>query len=222
MEHLESDYQRKAVDDFIVEYADLFSKGKKDLGRVRMTCHTIELENSRPFKQAPRRLGLTGEDACEKAVDDMLAAGVCEPCQSPWASRVVLVTKKDGTIRFCVDYRQLNTNTIKDSWPIPHIQDCFDKLAGSRWFSTVDMASGYWQVELDPADKDKTAFVTARGIFRFTVMPFGLCNAPATFCRLMSSVMQDLPWNIALAYLDDVIILGKSFDGMLAKKIGSC
>ncbi len=141
----------------------------------------------------------------------MLDRGVIKPCQSSWASPVVLVTKKDGTTRLCVDYRKLNDVSKKDTYPFPRIDDALDALHGSMYFSTLDLYSGYWQVEMDQRDIDKTAFVTRQGLFRFTVMPFGLCNAPATFERLMELVLKDLNWKICLIYLDDIIFYGAGF-----------
>ncbi len=141
----------------------------------------------------------------------MLDRGVIEPCQSSWASPVVLVTKKDGSTRFCVDYRKVNEVTKKDAYPLPRIDDTVDALRASQYFSTLDLYSGYWQVKMDPDDIDKTAFVTRQGLFRFTVMPFGLCNAPATFKRLMELVLSGLNWKICLIYLDDVIVYGGNF-----------
>ncbi len=127
----------------------------------------------------------------------MLDRGVIEPCQTSWASPVVLVTKKDGTTRFCVDYRKLNDITKKDAYPLPWIDDTLDALHGSTYFSTLDLYSGYWQVEMDQQDIDKTAFVTRQGLFRFTVMPFGLCNAPTTFERLMEVILRDVSWKVS-------------------------
>ncbi len=141
----------------------------------------------------------------------MLDRGVIEPCQSSWASPVVLVTKKDGTTCFCVDYRKLNDVTKKDAYPLPRIDETLDALRGSMYFSTLDLYSGYWQVEMDHRDIDKTAFVTRQGLFRFTVMPFGLCNAPGTFERVMELVLKDLKWKICLIYLDDIIVYGAGF-----------
>ena len=141
----------------------------------------------------------------------MSSQGLIEPSESPWASPIVLVRKKDGGLRFCVDYRALNNITRKDSYPLPRIDDTLDTLAGMNWFSTLDLKSGYWQVEMDPLDKEKTAFTTGRGLWQFKVMPFGLCNAPATFERLMERVLANLPLQTALVYLDDILIPGRTF-----------
>ena len=144
----------------------------------------------------------------------MLTGGQIEASDSPWSSPVVLVTKKDGGTRFCVDYRQLNDATIKDAYPLPRIDDTLDMLAGKQWFSTLDLASGYWQVSLSQEARVKTAFTTHSGLFQFRVMPFGLCNAPATFKRLMDRVLQGLRWSRCLVYLD-IISFGGTFDGAL-------
>ena len=145
----------------------------------------------------------------------MLTGGQIEPSDSPWSAPVVLVTKKDGGTRFCVDYRRLNLATVKDAYPLPRIDDTLDMLAGKRWFSTLDLASGYWQVSLSPEARCKTAFATHSGIFQFRVMPFGLCNAPATFERLMDQVLQGLRWSRCLVYLDDIISFGTTFGDAL-------
>ena len=127
----------------------------------------------------------------------------------------MLVRKKNGSLRFCVDYRKLNNITQKDAYPLPRIDDTLDTLAGARWFTTLDLISGYWQVQLDPKDREKTAFCTPDGLFEFNVMPFGLCNAPATFQCLMDTALAGLPWSTCLVYLDDIIILGKDFTSHL-------
>ena len=145
----------------------------------------------------------------------MLRRGVIEPSMSPWASAIVLVKKKDGSTRFCVDYRRLKNFTIKDAYPLPRIDESLDQLSGAQWFSTLDMNSGYWQIELDPTDKHKTAFVTRQGLYEFNVMPFGLCNAPATFERLLQTVLSGLQWHVCLIYLDDILVYGSTFDTMI-------
>ena len=125
---------------------------------------------------------------------------------------MVLIRKKDGSTRFCVDYRKLNNVTRKDSFPLPRVDVTLDALNGAKWFSTLDLKSGYWQIELDSADKEKAAFSFGQGLWQFTVMPFGLCNAPATFERLMEAVLKGLSWDICLVYLDDIIVHTRSFD----------
>ncbi len=151
----------------------------------------------------------------KKLLDDMLGRSVIQPSSSPWASPVVLVPKKDGSLRFCIDYQKVNSVTRKDAYPLPRVDDTLDILAGSKWFSTVDLLSGYWQVGVSPEDRDKTAFCTHEGLFEFRVMPFGLCNAPATFQRLMDAMLAGLKWSSCLVYIDDIVIPGKSFPAHL-------
>ena len=124
----------------------------------------------------------------------MLSQDIIEPSYSPWSSPVLLVTKKDGSIRFCIDYRKLNTVTRKDAYPLPSVCDSLEALSGSKWLSTLDMASGFCQCELAESDKPKTAFSTHKGLFQFKVLPFGLCNAPFCFERLMKMVLRGMLW----------------------------
>ena len=153
----------------------------------------------------------------DEHVEKMLANDICEPSTSPWASNVVLVKKSDGTLRFCIDYRQLNSLTVKDSYPLPRIDTCFDALGGAKYFSTLDLWQGYWQVENDPETSDKTTFITRKGAFKFKVLPFWLSNAPAVFQRLMNLVMQGLPWEACLVFLDDIIVISSTFDQHLER-----
>jgi hypothetical protein len=152
----------------------------------------------------------------EEEIDKMLKSGVIIPSKSPWSSPVCLVTKKDGSTRFCIDYRRLNTATKKDAFPLPRIDEALDSLNGASWFCTLDLATGYWQVPMDKQSQPKTAFCSRQGLYEFTVMPFGLCNAPATFERLMEYVLSGLQWRKCLVYIDDIIIFGKTFKEVLA------
>ena len=140
------------------------ASGEPVTGRTTSVQHEILTSDARPVCCGPLRLALAGL-----------------PSDSPWASPVVLVTTKDGSTRFCVDYRRLNSLTTKDAYPLPRIDDSLQLLGNQQWFSTMDLASGYWQVAMSPEAKRKAAFATNEGLFQFRVMPFGLCNAPATF-----------------------------------------
>jgi hypothetical protein len=145
-------------------------------------------------------------------VTNMLSRGVIQPSNSPWSSPVVIVAKKDGSKRFCVDYRKLNAITKTDAYPLPRIDDALDVLAGMKYFASLDLLSGYWQVKMSDDSVEKTAFCTPDGLFEFTVMPFGLCNAPGTFQRLMESVLSGLIPEKCLLYIDDILVVGRTFE----------
>ena len=136
----------------------------------------------------------------------MLETKAVRPSKSPWASPIVLVPKKDGTTRFCVDYRRLNSVTRKNSFPLPRISDVLESFSGKKYFSTLDAASGYWQIPIKEADIPKTAFTCTEGLFEFLVMPFGLCNAPATYQAAMNELFSDLIGRSVYVYIDDIII----------------
>src|SRR6185369_7928272 len=148
----------------------------------------------------------------EEEIQRMLLEGLIERSTGPWAAPVVLVRKKNGKLRFCVDYRELNSITVKDAYPLPRIDDMLDSFGKAQWFTSLDLASGYWQVEMKPEDRAKTAFITQFGTYQFKVMPFGLCNAPATFQRLMDEVLRGHLWKFVMVYLDDVIIYSDTFE----------
>jgi hypothetical protein len=207
------DSQKSQLYSLLVEFKDVFSESSGDIGRTSLTSHKIDtIGDQKPIKQQPRRLPLAKVDIAQEAIKGMHEQGIIEPSSSPWTAPIVLVKKKDGTNRFCVDYRKLNNVTKKDSYPLPRIDTTLDALAGSKWFSTLDMKSGYWQVDLEQCDREKTAFSTGYGLWQFTIMPFGLCNAPATFERLMELVLAGLPWSVCLLYLDDILVHGKTFE----------
>ncbi len=218
-----SEDEKTKVYNLLCENTDIFSQGPNDLGRTKLVKHKINTGNAKPIKQPPRRLPYSKRTAANQAITDMENQGIIEPSTSPWASPIVLVEKKDGSLRFCVDYRKLNNITVKDSYPLPRIDDTLDARR-SQWFSILDLKSGYWQVEMDSNDKEKTAFSVAGGLWQFRVMPFGLCNAPATFERLMDHVLVGLPWTICMVYLDDIIVHGRTFDQELVNltQVFSC
>ena len=197
----------------LLRHQDAFASSSEDLGRTSVYRHRIDTGSEVPIKQQARRLPINQRTEAEVEMEKMLKRGVIEPSSSPWASPIVLVKKKDGSTRFCVDYRKLNAVTVKDSYPLPRIDDTLDALSGSTWFSTLDLQSGYWQVEMSDEDREKTAFVAGSGLgfYQFKVMPFGLCNAPATFERLMERVLTGLQWQTCLLYLDDIVTYGRSF-----------
>ncbi|UYV62954.1 hypothetical protein LAZ67_2002611 [Cordylochernes scorpioides] len=157
----------------------------------------IDTRDYAPIKQRPYRVSPRERSIIQTEVDNMLELGIIQPSDSPWSSPVVLVKKKDGSWRFCVDYRRLNKITRKDVYPLPRIDETLDSLRGASIFSTMDLKSGYWQIEVDETDREKTAFVTPDGIFEFKVMPFGLCNTPATFELIMDNLLRGLKWTIS-------------------------
>ena len=209
--------QESKVVRMVQKYLHVFPGPGGELGLTSLVKHTIDTGDHRPIKQAPRRQGWAREKEADNQLQDMIEKGIAEPSYSAWASPIVLVAKSDGTLRYCVDYRLLNDVTQKDSYPLPRIDETLEALSGSEWFCTSDLASGYWQVAMDEQDKAKTAFVTRRGLFQFTVMPFGLVNAPATFQRLMAMVFRGLQWEKMLIYLDDLIVFGKDFEETLSR-----
>lgn len=215
-ENLDED-QREAVQKLLIQYQTIFSKTDGDLGRTGLVKHTIETGSVRPIRQPVRRIPWAQHEEAERQVKQMMENDLIQPSNSPWSSPIVLVKKKDGSMRFCIDYRRLNEVTLKDAYPLPRIDDSLDSLSGAQWFSTLDLASGYWQVELDPEDQAKTAFVTRSGLYEFKVLPFGLCNAPPLFERLMEQVLMGLQWESCLIYLDDIIVFGNSFEQEMSR-----
>jgi transposase InsO family protein len=205
-----TEHQKEKIKQLIQSFPDVFNKQP---GRTIKLRHQINLlpgaqpYNSPPFRYAPAR-----RQIIEEHLKEMIEPGIISPSKSPWASPVILAPKKDGSLRFCVDYRKLNSMTIRDAYPIPRIDDTLDSLQEAKFVSTLDLRSGYWQVEMDKNSREKTAFVTHKGLFEFNVMPFGLTNAPATFQRLMDIVLAGLKWQCCLVYIDDVVIYSPTFE----------
>ena len=190
----------------------VFSKGDTELSTFTAVKHHIDTSNSRPIKQRMRRTPLGYANEEQEHLEKLLKAGLIEPSCSEWASPGVLVRKRDGSVRWCIDLHKLNDVTVKDCYPLPLLQDCIDALEGCIYFTTLDMASGYYQLEVADEDRDTTVFVTKYGLFSFRRMPFGLYNAPATFSRTISLVLRGLSWKSVIAFLDDVVVLGRHFE----------
>jgi hypothetical protein len=209
--------QQQKFDTLINGNKDLFATDVSSLGRTNIVKHQIDVGDAKPVKQRFYRTHPKEDQFIQEEIDRMMKKGLVKKSKSPWASPVVIVKKKNGKLRFCVDYRKLNTETRKDAYPIPRIDDMLDALRGAKWFTTLDLASGYWQVEMDSKDQDKTAFITKQGTYEFTVMPFGLTNAPATFQRLMDQVLNDMSYQGVIVYLDDINIYSETFDEHLTK-----
>ena len=193
-----------------LEFSDVFAVDDEH-GEVKGVEHQIVTGDSQPIRQVPRRVPFALRGEISRMVHEMLDANVIEESASPWASPVVLVRKKDGTLRFCVDYRRLNAVTRKDTFPLPRIDDLLDQLHGKKVFSTLDAKRGYWQIKVHDDSKSKTAFVTFDGLYEFRVMPFGLCNAPSTFQRLMQKILSGMS-EFCTAYIDDILVFSDSVE----------
>ena len=193
-------------------HVDKFSTGDTDMGHHTKVQHEIHLTNTHPFKERHRRIPPGMLHQVREHLQQMLDSGIIRPSQSPWSSEVVWVRKKDGSLRQCVDYRKLNERTIKDSYCLPRIEELLDSLAGSQYFSVLDLKSGYHQVEIAEKHKERTAFsVAPLGFYEYNRMAMGLANAPATYQRLMENVLGDLHLNICMVFLDDIIVFGNTF-----------
>ena len=195
------------------EYHDIFSLEKHNMGHTNATKHKIVLKDpdTPPFKECFQRILPPQLDEVREHLKLMLDAGVVRPSNSPWCNAVVLVRKKDGSLQFCIDFRRLNTLTVKDSHPLPRICETLESLAGAAHYSTFDLNSGFWQVPMDDASKQYTAFTLgSMGLYECESMPFGLCNAPPTFQRLMQNCLGELNLTYCLIYLDDVIVFSET------------
>ena len=192
------------------KYKAVFAKDEYDLGRTNVLKHEIPLESTTPIKQRPYRMEYALREESEKQIKGMLENDIIKPSFSPWTSPVVMVRKKDGTMRFCIDYRKLNAATIKDTYPLPRIDEMLDKLHNSQFFTTMDLQSGFWQIEVAEEDKYKTAFSTGQGLYEFNVLPFGLTGAPPTFQRCMNIILMDA--SHAMVYIDDILIYSTTFE----------
>lgn len=209
MEHVPEEY-RERLRRLLLKFSHMWNG---HLGQIAATEHHIDvLPGTRPIAQPPYRAGPRARQIEQEHVDSMLEKGIIEPAQSAWASPVVLVLKADGSLRFCVDYRKLNAVTVRDTYPLPRMDECIDSLGEAKVFTTLDANWGYWQVPVAPKDRDKTAFVCHAGLYRFKRMPFGLTNAPATFQRAIDIILSQYKWKTCLVYLDDIIVYSRNME----------
>ena len=208
---------RDELTKILEDYAGAFSFDDLDIGHATAAQHSIEVGDARPVRQRFRRQPPAHQAAIDVHVRDMLRQDIIEPAQSPWSANLVVVRKKSGEYRCCVDFRGLNGVTLKDAYSLPRIDACLDALAGSVWFSSFDLRNSYYQVELAEADRDKTAFVCRGGQYRFKRMPMGLCNSGATFQRLVDVVLSGLSYDICLAYIDDILVYSRSLPEHLSR-----
>ena len=188
------------------KYRDIFSKDEFDIGQFQGVEHTIDTGDAHPIKQRMRRTPLQFVNEEKEQRMKMLQAGAIEPSISEWASPPVLIRKSDGKVRYAIDYRKLNSVTKKDVYPLPMIEDCLDTLSGNEWFSKLDANNAYYQMSVKSEDRPKTAFIAKYGLFHFTRMSFGLCNAPSTYARAIDLVLRGLNWQIVLA-----LVMGRNF-----------
>ena len=195
-----------------MEHHHIFSLDKNEIGCMDTVEHIIELIDDEPFKERFRRIAPPLLEEVRENLQDMLdGGGAIRPSKSPWCNAIVLVRKKDGTLRFCIDFRKLNARTKKYSFPLPRMQETMESMVGARFFSSMDLKSGFWQVRMSEKSQQYTAFtVGSLGMYEFLRMPYGLCNAPAMFQRLMQNCLGELNLTYALVYLDDVIVYSKT------------
>ena len=199
----------KLIDD----YSDLFSG---NLGRTSLTEHVIVTEDAKPVNLPPYRTSPVKKQIIEEQIEKMLQDDIVEPASGPWAAPVVIVNRPPRDPRFCVDFRGLNQLTVKDSYPLPRVDESLDFLSRGKFITTLDLARGYWQVAVAEESRPKTAFITHCGLFQFKVLPFGLCNAPATFQRLMNSVLSGLIYKSCAVYLDDIVVASPTLEQHLS------
>ncbi|KAK3091449.1 hypothetical protein FSP39_019925 [Pinctada imbricata] len=196
-----SQEQKEELRSLCAKYSDVFTDKP---GRCTLTEHRIRTTTETPISQKPYRIPYAKQEQVKKALNDMLEQGQITQSKSPWSSPIVLVNKPDGSLRMCIDYRKLNEVTISDAYPVPRISDILEKVGNAKYLSRFDLTKGYWQVPLSEDTREKSAFVTPYGSYEFTVMPFGMKTSPATFIRLMNSVLQNA--DHVVAYFDDLVV----------------
>ena len=194
-----------------MEHHNIFSLEQNEIGCTDTAEHVIELLDTKPFKERFQQIAPPLVEEVREHIQEMLDGGVIRLSQSPWCNAVVLVRKKDGGLQFCIDFRRLNSQTKKDAYPLPRMQETMESMVGIRFFSTMDLKSGFWQVKMAKDSQQYTTFtVGSMGVYEFLRMPYGLCNTLVTFQRLMQNFLGELNLTYALIYLDDVIVFSRT------------
>ena len=209
--------QRLKLYDLLRKHADLFAKEDEDLGYTETVKHKIRTVDDEPVCQPYRRIPPNQYQEVREHIKKLLDRNIIRESYSPFASPIVLVRKKNGSLRLCVDYRKLNEKTVKDAFPLPRIEESITSITDAKWFSTLDLASGFNQVAMDTEDRPKTAFSCPFGLFEYNRMPFGLKNAPSTFSRLMQRCLSDMVYVLLLVYLDDIVVYSGTFEEHLER-----
>ena len=210
--------EQKQARELQLKWECLFVHSDLDLGKTALIKHKIQLTDQTPFKEHYRCIPPHMYDDMRAHIQELLDIGTIHKSHSPWASAVVLVWKKDGGLRFCIDLRKLNNWTVKDTYLLPQIDVTLDSLQGSQWFSSLNLKTGYWQVKMDEESKPLTVFtVGPLGFYECKRMPFGLTNAPATFQSLMETCLGDLNLHWCIIYLDDIVIFSKDLTSHLKR-----
>ena len=210
--------QHDKASQFLMNNINIFAKNiieegqSKELGQTNIICHEIETGDHKPIKQRAYNCPPDDQEFIKKEIEAMESKGIIRESYGPWSSPVVLVPKKDSRKRICIDYRKLNAITERDVYPLPTINEILNSFNGASWFTSLDLASGYWQVAVKEEDKKKTAFITKYGTYEFNVMPFGLTNAPATFQRLMDKILRPYINKFVVVYLDDITVYSRTFE----------
>lgn len=197
-------------DNLVKEFTTVFRDDLPGLPPDRGVAHVIDTGDAKPVNRSPFKMSPAELDELQKQLKELLSLGLIRPSSSPWGAPVLFVRKKDGSMRMCIDYRALNKLTVRNSHPLPRIDECLDRLKGAKFFTSLDLKSGYHQVRIASEDVPKTAFNTRYGQYEFLVSPFGLTNAPPTFQSLMNRVLNDCLDKFALVYLDDILIFSKT------------
>ena len=206
-----TDSQRSELLALLELNAHVFAASDAEMGKTTTVEHKIDVDNAPPKKSAPYRVNTETREKIRAHVTQLLELDIIEPSYSPWSSPVILVKKSDGSSRFVLDFRFLNSVTVKDAYPLPRCDDVLESLGGSRYFSSLDLRQGFFQVPLEENSRQYTAFATSDGLFQFKRMAQGLTNSPATFQRLMDQVLRHLNFRTSLVYLDDVIVYARTF-----------